>query len=191
MCRVLVAWRTDGEMKEATQRWLWSEIVPADQLWCNLECFNTPRLGDDSNKNVKSTVSSQVLQNNTREKLSWVSPCLLQDTSGFGWPCAMHSITVGRPSMTVAFWGGATIATRFRDSAGPLNNRTHDHSHSSWGQTVFSFLHKDLWDAFWWELRLIDWFILQITKSLETGYFKSVSRTRNSTLPALCPLNHS
>ena len=46
-------------------------------------------------------------------------PCLLQDTSGFGWPCAIHSITAGRPSTTVAFWGGATITTLFRVSVEP------------------------------------------------------------------------
>lgn len=48
-----------------------------------------------------------------------ILPCLLQDTRGFGWPCAIHSITAGPPSTTVAFWGGATIATRLRASVAP------------------------------------------------------------------------
>ncbi len=55
-----------------------------------------------------------------QQQQTGVLPCLLQDTSGFGWPCAIHSITAGRPSTTVAFWGGATIATLFRVSVEPL-----------------------------------------------------------------------
>lgn len=61
------------------------------------------------------------------EKIEWehlgVLPCLLQDTSGFGWPCAIHSITAGRPSTTVAFWGGATITTLFRASVEPITRK--------------------------------------------------------------------
>lgn len=49
-----------------------------------------------------------------------VLPRLLQDTRGLGWPCAMHSITVGRPSTTLAFWGGATITTLSSVWAAPL-----------------------------------------------------------------------
>lgn len=53
------------------------------------------------------------IEPNSKETWSRLLPCLLQDTRGFGWPSAIHSITAGRPSMTVVLRGGATITTLF------------------------------------------------------------------------------
>lgn len=88
-------------LRTAKKRWKQTNRVVS---LCEVtEFLNAPQLGSNSNQMLNPLCLHKSRQNNIRWKLFWVSPCLLQDTSGFGWPCATHSITVGRPSMTVAF----------------------------------------------------------------------------------------
>lgn len=61
--------------------------------------------------------------------LKCLLPCLLQDTRGFGWPSAIHSITTGRPRITVVLRGGATITT-FRFSVGSVRRRVQSSNYS-------------------------------------------------------------
>lgn len=64
---------------------------------------------------MERVLTSSLMNRRAKQQRSVLQPlpCLLQDTRGFGWPSAIHSITAGRPSITVVLRGGATITTLF------------------------------------------------------------------------------